>query len=567
MQRVNFVFALLGLSLAAGSPLAAEEGAHHTFRYLTTAGYPETFRTFTFSPDSTQLAISAARNVDFIDLKTGTITGQHKGSSPFEIRYSRDGNGIYMISEYKATLLDTLTGANKEPSYREVPGYLGVQLEQQSGKLLFARIDSEGALGKLDAVKVGDELIGVADGRHGYMLRVTGKSVKEVNGYLQGRAGDYVQLQVLPRGKFGEANAVVHLVRRQAITSAGNQRKFLPFTPAKLGEHLAWCTSDGRHEFRSAATGGVIARLQAIDVNNTGQYAISPDQTRFAIVALQRKNSSAIAVEVFDLATQERLAYMPMPKDSHSGISFAPDNNRVLVATWDSIEVADTKQQQFVARLTLGWQPPTEKKDPEYSGIAASVVRAAADNLAFGPIDHTRSPRQLAAAFAVSSQGIVATADRFGGIRLWDLESGVKLHELPPISVEKAPDEMAFSPNGEWLAFHVEGVLHTVDVSAVKPLSEEELAQRKQEAEALAAQTAAGQSKSLIPGLPLGDAPQQVPFAIRVDAKVEVRSRGRWYAAVVVREDGEGRWQIHYDDSPEDWDEIVTAPRIRPRAD
>ncbi len=34
---------------------------------------------------------------------------------------------------------------------------------------------------------------------------------------------------------------------------------------------------------------------------------------------------------------------------------------------------------------------------------------------------------------------------------------------------------------------------------------------------------------------------------------------------VIIRDDGQGRWQIHYEDSPDDWDELVTERRIRAR--
>ena len=33
--------------------------------------------------------------------------------------------------------------------------------------------------------------------------------------------------------------------------------------------------------------------------------------------------------------------------------------------------------------------------------------------------------------------------------------------------------------------------------------------------------------------------------------KVEVHSRGQWYPAVITGLESPGRWQIHYDDSPE----------------
>ena len=125
---------------------------------------------------------------------------------------------------------------------------------------------------------------------------------------------------------------------------------------------MAWCISDRKHEFRDTATGKRIVRLESIDVQNVGLYAISPDQKKFAIVARLKSDSGENGVEVFDIATQDRLAFIPMVKNSYYDIEFAGDSNRVLVATWDTIEILDTAKNQQVGRLTLGWKPEDKKK-------------------------------------------------------------------------------------------------------------------------------------------------------------------------------------------------------------
>ena len=276
----------------------------------------------TFSPDSSQLAVSAARKVDFIDVNLGRVTGQYKLDA-FSMAYTRDGGRIYMISEYRSALLDTLTGAEIKTKYKVTPGYVGIRLEKQSGKLLIRHIFEGGPVAALNTIEVGDELIGIAEGRNGTVRDVTGRDVPEAIDLMKGPAGAYLRLKTLPRGQFGKHNAQTHVVRRQPGTMVGNAMRFSELPSADTDENLAWCIADQRHEFRSAASGSPIAQLVTIDINNIGICAISPDQKKFAVVARQKADPSQNAVEVFDIATQERLAYMWVPKGSYLDIAFA----------------------------------------------------------------------------------------------------------------------------------------------------------------------------------------------------------------------------------------------------
>jgi DNA-binding beta-propeller fold protein YncE len=542
--------------------LGADARTHHTFRYLTEAGYPQVFKVMEFSPDSSQLAVSVAGKVDFIDTNLGRVTGQYE-MAPFSMAYTKDGERIYMISQYQSMLLDTLTASRIESKYTVSPGYLGVSLEKQSGKLLIKRIYEEGPLAKIDAIQIDDELLGVGEGRKGRVVDVTGRSVQQVIELLKGPAGTYLQLRILPRGQVGQQNARTHVVRRQPGEMVNGAIRFKDLAPADTAEQVAWCVSDGRHEFRSAATGLPVAQLLTIDIENIGMYAISPDYTRFAVVARRKVDGSKNAVEVFDIATQDRLAYMPVPRDSYYDIAFATDNNRVLVATWDSVEVADTGEGQFVDRLDLGWKPAPAKTKPDYGGTGASVVGAAADDFASGGGNRQRAPRKLVSALAVSSKNIVATADSFGHVKLWNLNSGQLLEELP-MNPEEEPKAIAFSPNGQWLAYHIDGVLHIVDVSDIE-LRADSVASIPKRAEAERPAIPAEPPAEAIPGLAIGQPEQTTPVVFQVGAKVEVRSRGQWYPAVIVRDDGGGRWRIHYEDAPDEWDELVTNERMRPR--
>lgn len=556
---VRFV-ALVALSSGAVGTVDAEERVHHTFRYLTDAGYPQTFETMTFSPDSSQLAVSVAGRVDFIDPNLGRITGQYK-ATPFSMAYSKSGERIYMISQYRRTLLDTLTGSPIKTKRVVTPGYLGFRLAKQSGKLEITYLWEGGPVAAIDRIQVGDELVGIGDGRNGNMRDVAGRSVKEALELLAGPAGTYVQLRILPRGKFGKHNVSTHVVRRQPGEYVDNELRFTELAVPETGENLAWCMSNDRHEFSNAMTGLPVAQLRTINIANVGLYAISPDQKKFAVVARRNSDRSKNAVEVFDIATLNRLAFMPVPKDSYSDIAFAGDSNRVLVATWDSIEVADTVEGRFVGRLDLGWKPPPAKPEPDYGGTGGSVVGAAADDIGFGKVNRKRAPRKLVSSLAVSSKNIVATADSFGQVKLWGLNSGQLLEQLP-MNPEEEPEAIAFSPNGQWLAYHIDGVLSVVDVSDIKPPAHSQTGIPKND-EPDRPVAPAQPPAEVIPGLTIGQAEQTTPAVFEVGAKVEVRSRGQWYPAVIIHDDGEGRWRIHYEDAPKEWDELVTKQRMR----
>ena len=392
------------------------------------------------------------------------------------------------------------------------------------------------------------------------MIEMTGRDVADAFKLLAGPAGTYLRLRLLPQGQFDEQNAKTYVVRRQEGQKDANGVQFVKPQPLAIDDNLAWCISGERHAFRSAFTGQPVAFLQTTDINNIGCCAISPDQQKFAVVATLRADDSQIGVEVFDIATQDRVAYIPFVEDSFYAIAFAPDNNRVLVAAWDSVEIVDIAKQEVTGRLDLGWKRAPAGGHAEVQAAqgvhafqAVPPGRCRAGGGRPGRSARTKSPRWLAPSIGGTSRNfleeVVATGDPSGRVKLWDLNSGVLLQELPQNPEDNVID-VRFSPDGKWLAYLVKGILHVVDVSGVQCPAPDESVQ------------AQGQTTATTPPAPK-DAKDFIPIA---GAEVEVHSRGQWYPAVIVREDGDGRWQIHYKDSPDKWDELVTLPRLRPRS-
>ncbi len=197
-----------------------------------------------------------------------------------------------------------------------------------------------------------------------------------------------------------------------------------------------------------------------------GLYALSPDQKKFAVVARQ-KDRDGSAVEVFDLASQERLAFVPLSTTSFLDIAFAPDNNRVLVGTQDTVEVCDIAKEAVVSQLTFGYQLPTaEETDRRNRSMGGLMMRSVMANIADGSMISGNSSRQLVNKIAVSAKNLVAVGDGAGNVGIWNLESDSLVANLPA-EHDAQVEHLQFSPDGRWLAYYVDGALHIEDVSTL----------------------------------------------------------------------------------------------------
>ncbi|MBL8819858.1 MAG: hypothetical protein JNL58_27785 [Planctomyces sp.] len=439
---------------------------HHSFRYYSSGGWSQQMQSLTFSPDSQQLAVSVAGHVDLTSLQDGEVTAQFQ-SSPFSMRYTPDGKRLLMISTYESRLLDVQRGAIVPSQHQPLLAVPGVNLEVRNGKLLIKSLVRGGSADASESLHVGDEIVAFSNGRNGKMERTTGSSVKSVSEAFEGYAGTFLRLTVMPRGKHGSKNEKTVTLRRTTCLAEGRNGG----TPIAIGrplpKALAWCMADGAewHQFRDAMTGQPIIHLETIDIKNVGRYTISPDQTRFEVVA-GRKDGLGNGVEVFDLASQERLAFIPLDTASFYDIAFAHDNNRVLVGTWDTVEICDTSSASVSARMTLGYELPEKGESTRRAGtIGGMAIQAAREEIGVGYTTGGQSPLQLVERIAVSPQDVVAIGDRNGNVGLWDLKSGKPVKTIPAEG-QGTVEHLEFSPNGHWLAYYVDGTLHLEDVSS-----------------------------------------------------------------------------------------------------
>ena len=319
---------------------------------------------------------------------------------------------------------------------------------------------------------------------------------------------------------------------------------------------------DGRHQFRDPQTGQPVAHLTTIAVSDRGNWTVSPDQRLFAFLG-KNKSGKGTSIEVFDISSQDRIALIPYTKSSYGPIRFAPDNNLLLVGTRDSIEVADIKQQRFVGTNSLGWSPSPKEKQNYGSGIAGSVVGAAYDSFTSGAkSNENRSPTPLLETYAVSSKNLIAVSDPKGNVSLWGIGSRKPVFSIRAASTKKYDRcwNMGFSPDGKWLAYYVNGVLHIIDVSGIQvPTGELDVGTTTTNKSPKKRKEATGP----LGWIGQGHSPEP-RFSIQIGVEAEVFSRGKWFPAKVVGKKS-GLWVIQYDDSPPEWNETVSARRIRER--
>lgn len=548
MKACNSFVSIMTMCLLAAPVLAFEENeediASSTYRYVTESDYPQSYSTMAFSPDGSRLAISVGNKIDIINTELNEITG-HVKSLAHTMGFSRNGEKLMIISDYDRRLVDMTVGSDRQIPSKPNPGRLGLGLEQRNGKLLVSSITSGSPIEKNGEIKIGDELMGIGEGRGEEILKTFGWTVDNAIAKLAGPAGAYVQLKLMPKGK---STPKTHIVRRMPATDANGKTTFGELPKPDLNDRLIRVMRDGRHSFDNVSTGQTVLEISLQDINYY-MSAYAPTAQRFVAIGKVRGNRDKYMMEVYDLATQERIAYIPHNIESFYALEFSGDGKEVFVGTWDSIEVYNVASQSHVRRLDLGYKPIRDANDSDDAdeggnSIGRSVVGAARDDVGFNSrASRDRSPQRLLQHMAVSPRGIVATSDPAGHVTLWDSNSGKKLKELvraPELDEKNGVEakDLVFSPNGTHLAYLVEGVLHVANVGHITPQSAEE--------------TEADASKSM---------PKKT-WQLAEGVEVEVMSRGTWYPAKLLKKSGE-LWEIHYSDSPDSWNDFVPTTRIR----
>ncbi|REJ87831.1 MAG: WD40 repeat domain-containing protein [Planctomycetota bacterium] len=171
----------------------------------------------------------------------------------------------------------------------------------------------------------------------------------------------------------------------------------------------------------SAKDGSIARQVTPTKVNRSGQYALSSDNTRFAIMA-RRLEGRGFGIEVFDLQ-EGGSRYVAVDLDSYLDIEFAPSNDQLIVATGDAI-------------VTVNWRRNRVERlyPPEEGGLYGVGVG---------------STLNYVKCFNISSTGLLAAGGYDGQIMLVDYEK----QELIGVLVDRDEEVQGvqFSPDGRHL--------------------------------------------------------------------------------------------------------------------
>lgn len=441
----QFATAIFVLTVVTTAATAAE--MHHTIRLVDRWGQSRTLRAMKFSPDGKLLVVSTRRGMKFIRTKSSEVV-RESPLKPFSVGFSRDGSRIFMISEQNSTLWDVERNIPLEFHRRQQPGFVGVTLEQHNGKMLVAlAIETEDRKPE-DSLAVGDEIIGIGEGKAGPIASVIGRDAKTVSSLLRGPAGTFVRVVIVPHGKFTRET---RQLERLVMKTVGGRTTLHKPQVRNIDDNLVWCVRNGRHALASARTGQIMASLKAEQIRNVGQYAVSADAQKFAILAEMREGDGS-GLEIFDVGSRKHELFLPLTISAWRQIEFSHDRSRLYIGTDSSVEVLDIEKAEFLAPIDLVAEP-----------YALRILRRSGNA---GNGDGYRSVQRQLVSMAVSSQGIVATGGPLGEVRLWEAQTG-KL--LLRISNDRAEvKEIEFSLDGKWLAYYVGGLLHISDVSGAK---------------------------------------------------------------------------------------------------
>ena len=479
------MIARLTLILFFAVPLSAtcaqqvSVGDRFTVRLKDPNGYgrPDV-RAMAFSPDGSELAVSTKRDLQFIRTSDGELTTRLK-QSPFSIVYSKDGNRFYSIGESGSKIFHCQGKSEIPINFRRIKGFVGIQVANKNGKIVVDSIAPGSPAAKSDLLSVGDEIVGIADGRTSKITSVVGEDIKRFAKRLSGPAGTELKLATIARGKIDESNI---LLERHSLGSTNGQTTFESYVPNDIDDSVLWCMSGGYHEFRSARDGSFITALSSQNLSNTrGSIGVSPDSKLFAWAGkyievpesartLRKKTMLARrkASGDFDEGYEDGVAGAAMEEAGYDydyeptnffGVEIRSINTRNLVATFPT--ALDVKS--FDGSVFKGIEFDEENKHL----VIATATQVHIYELETGNLLRQFTPcsgsEEVTNCMSVAN-GLVATGDWKGLVRVNSLETGELLQTIR-CREKQGVTHIKLSPDAKRLAYHVDGVAHVVHLN------------------------------------------------------------------------------------------------------
>ncbi len=428
-------------------------------------------RAIAISPDGSEITVATNHSMMFIRSTDGELIGTKK-ETPFALVYSVDGSRIYSISSRGSKLIRVSDKSEMATTLNRPKGYVGLKLKEKGGKIIVSQADVGSPAATNEKLTIGSELVGFADGLSDDIRSIVNQELKEVYKKLDGAAGSEFRLTFVPRGKIEEEEITL---RRRMIESTADGPTFIDFTPNDSNDTTLWCMAKGFHEIRSSVDGSFISSFSFKDFSGrAGAPRVSPSGKLFAWVAKYEDAENAKYAIIGDALKRRR--ERKKLEDGVVGIKTDSLGYSRGDENFYGVEIRNVFTKELVATFPVG-------KDPKHNGGQLfRGVHIDSDDKTLVITTHTclhvydietgkrlRIVKFVPVSSAISlncsaiSGRLGAAGDSKGIVRVVDLETGDTLQTIK--GREKGDvTHMEFSKNASVLSYHVDGVIHVVNL-------------------------------------------------------------------------------------------------------
>ena len=457
---------LLTMTLAFLIPFPNEaSGQHHTVRFLHSWGGAKDIEDVAFSPDGKYLAVAVEYGpLTIIETSTGDIAHEFK-VAPFDIAFSADGGHLLGIGQRETSLVNVRSRSISNVNWRVPEGYVGCTFKEKSGKLVVDSVWDGGPAAASAKIGKGDEIIAITS--IGVKYELLGRSVKNLVEPLSGPPGSSVTLHMIPKGTTVPVDIEL---RRKGATKNGDQYMFQEFRGGRSAQ-TCFCATASNYVLLDANTGHLVSVFRPLDCKLNGPNAVSPDGRHFALAANlvdpTKGGSTGLALEVYDVATQERTHFATLDVQTIHELRFTPDSGKILIGDRDRIAVYDLQTDRFAEPVLIGFNPhEAEKPEAWENSLAGSIFGPHSDD---SRISRVQASETLLTSFDISTDGtMVAVGSPYGQCSIYSTTENKCLATIGARNEDRdSAEKTTFSPDGRWVSFFVDGTMNIVSVPEV----------------------------------------------------------------------------------------------------
>ncbi len=454
--QFNLAIALLVSCSAGWSQESFEESFHHTLRLPIGRG-TDVLNSLQYSPDGSVLAVAQGNSTKLVDVVRGEII-QSIPCGGRRVQFSANGNEVVVNNLLNVGIYDRKLRSLRRHSMGGNGGLLGMQVERKNGKLLIATIAEGGPADNCGELSIGDELLSVDHGELFRAEKLIGASLQRAYEMFQGPAGTCVRLRVMPRGKFADADIKTVDVQRWEARVNGREIAYIePQLERHLGKLI--CTYDNKQfKFYLQGSGKLLGAILSKN-RSDHDFRLSFNQRKLVELHGNGRN----VVNVYNVETRELLGSVPLKESHFFQLQLLPNSNIVAASNGRRLVLVDIDKLEIVQQKVNGEIAAHQNIDQHSrsygSGGAGSVVGSVGDAIA-----HT-SQQFGFECFDVAGDREVAIGGIDGKIYIRSLQSGQNIAILNS-GTNRRIDAIKFSPNGNSLAYSVNGILHVVGCEA-----------------------------------------------------------------------------------------------------